>query len=360
MSSKEENVKLKAKIVSLVEKIVQKRESYHKTLAGYVYQINCHEKEWNEQISSIKKYNEWLHLHIADLKKAISSGSYSEFFVEYKKQIKELKREIIKALKSDKWLEVEKFGQDKIKMVEEKAKALEAENAELKKQLLEIEEDSTKKSEVKSKNVEKGFEELRNIFETEIKKLTRKLSELSTKAMKEQNMKSEFQKKIDQLTKERNSLSSKIKELEEIFSKVVLTEHKTPDSILQTPRDDSVDSECSIKTSSSSHHKTVSTKRLVNSKDQISTTNLFYDRNVDGSGTFRRRNGYEKFVWRVKAASDEKNDQKSFVHTPIAKKKIVHKILLITGTSSLGGVKELWLLDNTVQDPFFNVKEFDF
>ncbi|KAI3729885.1 hypothetical protein L6452_18557 [Arctium lappa] len=48
-------------------------------------------------------------------------------------------------------------------------------------------------------NAEKGFEEERSLFETEIKKLTAKLSELSEKALKEQKTKSEFTKKIDLL-----------------------------------------------------------------------------------------------------------------------------------------------------------------
>ncbi|KAI3707585.1 hypothetical protein L6452_26211 [Arctium lappa] len=76
------------------------------------------------------------------------------------------------------------------------------------------------------------------------------------------NVKFEFQKKIDLLTKERNSLSSKIIELEEIVFKVNLTEQKTLDSIVQSPRDDSDDSECSFKTTSSSYHIHVSSKRI--------------------------------------------------------------------------------------------------
>ncbi|KAI3681241.1 hypothetical protein L6452_36030 [Arctium lappa] len=124
------------------------------------------------------------------------------------------------------------------------------------------------------KNFEKDFEEERKIFESEISKLTKLISELSTKAMKEQNMKSDFQKKIDLLMKERNSLSSKIIELEEIISKVILTEQKTLNSIVQTPRDDSADSECSFKAASSSYQTTVSTKRPVNLKDHIRTFSM--------------------------------------------------------------------------------------
>ncbi|KAI3707588.1 hypothetical protein L6452_26214 [Arctium lappa] len=46
---------------------------------------------------------------------------------------------------------------------------------------------------------------------------------------------------------------------------------------------------------------------------------------VCSTGTFRKRNVKEKLAWRVKGSSDEKNDQKSFVHTPNAKKNNAHQ-----------------------------------
>ncbi|KAI3697828.1 hypothetical protein L6452_30925 [Arctium lappa] len=159
------------------------------------------------------------------------------------------------------------------------------------------------------KNAKNGFEEERQNFESEIKKLTEKLSELSTSALKEQKTKSEFKEKIDLLVKERDNYSSKIKELEDIVSKVVVTEHTTPESKIHTPRNNSADFK---KTASSSHQRTVSSKRSVYSFDQIRTTNIFFDRNVDGSGRQSRRRRYneEKLVWKVKPVDDEKSGEK--------------------------------------------------
>ncbi|KAI3759020.1 hypothetical protein L6452_06593 [Arctium lappa] len=63
---------------------------------------------------------------------------------------------------------------------------------------------------------------------------------------KENNTKCELEKKIDLLVKERIVYSSKVNELEKIISMVVVTEHKTPESIIHSPGDDSADSECSF------------------------------------------------------------------------------------------------------------------
>ncbi|KAI3758709.1 hypothetical protein L6452_06280 [Arctium lappa] len=189
------------------------------------------------------------------------------------------------------------------------------------------------------KNVEKDFEEERIIFETEIRKLTAKLSELSENALKEQQTKSEFKTKIDLLVKERDIFASKIKEFEKIISKVVVTEQTTLESQIHTPRNNSTDFK---KTASSSYMKPVSSRRLVNSFNQIRTSNIFYDQHVDGSGTQRRRRKYqeENLVWKVKPVEDEKNDEKkeekkgkkeekksnkSFVHTSTTKKNKVLK-----------------------------------
>ncbi|KAI3669466.1 hypothetical protein L6452_40702 [Arctium lappa] len=61
-------------------------------------------------------------------------------------------------------------------------------------------------------------------------------------------------------------------------------------------------------------------KKSVTLKDQIRPSNLFYDRNVDGSGKSKKSYGKEKMVWRRKGSLDEKKDQKSFVHTTNVKK----------------------------------------
>ncbi|KAI3736123.1 hypothetical protein L6452_15657 [Arctium lappa] len=153
---------------------------------------------------------------------------------------------------------------------------------------------------------------------SEIKKLIEKLSELSMSALKDQNTKSEFEMKIDLLIKERDSYSSEIKELEYIVSKVVVNEHTTPESKIHTPRNSSVGSN---KPTSSSLQKTVSSKRPVCSFDQIRTTNIVYDQNVDGSDDEKNDEKNEE----KKGKKEEKKSNKSFVHASKAKKNNVQK-----------------------------------
>ncbi|KAI3718670.1 hypothetical protein L6452_19549 [Arctium lappa] len=212
---------------------------------------------------------------------------------------------------------------DLSKKVFDERKVFELQNAKLSQQvsdfekviILEREKFVKEKKEIEQKNVglckeisrhrkdvEKGFEEERSMFEAEIKKLTEKLFELSESVLKEKKTKSECETKIDLLVKERDSLASKIKELE--------------------------------KTASSSNQKTVSS-------DQISSTNLFYDRNIDGSSTHRRRRRYkeEELVWKKKPVEDEKKDElkgkKSYVQTHKAKKNNARKGLTWDSCASL-------------------------
>ncbi|KAI3667343.1 hypothetical protein L6452_42397 [Arctium lappa] len=204
--------------------------------------------------------------------------------------------------------------------------------------ILEREKFEKEKKAIKQKNVgvfkelsgqrnesEKGFEEERSIFENEIKKLTSKLSELSASALKEQKTKSEFKTKIDHLVKERDNFASKIKELEKYVS--------------------------------SSNQKFVSSQMSVKSFNQIRHTNLFYDQFLNGSDTFSRTKSFkkEKLVWIKKSVKDDKTDElkekKSCVPVHKAKKKRA-----TNGTSSQWGVREQCLLNNTVQDPYLNVK----
>ncbi|KAI3707485.1 hypothetical protein L6452_26055 [Arctium lappa] len=206
--------------------------------------------------------------------------------------------------------------------------------------ILEREKAENEKKKAELKNINIDFSEEKKVFETEIAKLTRKLSELSTNIMKEQNAKSELHKKFDLIEKERNSLSSKIKELEDIVFKVKLTEHKTPESIAQSPRDDQTDSDCSLKTALSSHFSNVFYNPFYDlddcltskSTDQIRPSNLFYDKNVDGSGNYKKTKSQKKsfwrrhdekergnWIWRVKGSSEEKKKEESFVHTSNAK-----------------------------------------
>ncbi|KAI3685599.1 hypothetical protein L6452_34849 [Arctium lappa] len=125
--------------------------------------------------------------------------------------------------------------------------------------------------------------------------------------------------KIDLLVKERDSYSSKIKELQKIVSKVVVTEHTTPESKIHSPTNSSVGS---FKTAASSHQKTVSSKRLVNSFDQIRTTNIFYDWKIDGS------------------VEDEKNDEKKEEKKGKKEEKTVTPIRTATNNY---GPKYQWL-----------------
>ncbi|KAJ9536688.1 hypothetical protein OSB04_un000161 [Centaurea solstitialis] len=120
--------------------------------------------------------------------------------------------------------------------------------------------------------VEKDFADQKEAFKAEINKLTSKLSGLSTDIMSEQRMRSDQQKKLNDLLAERNKLSSKVKDLEEII-------FKAHDS-------SNVDS---------------ASRSNINSSGQIRTSNLFYDRRVDYSGNHLFSNG--KFVWQVKGSN---------------------------------------------------------
>ncbi|KAI3667237.1 hypothetical protein L6452_42286 [Arctium lappa] len=114
------------------------------------------------------------------------------------------------------------------------------------------------------------------------------------------------------------------------------------------------------KSVSSSNQKPVSSQRTVKSFDQIRKTNLFYDRNIDGSGTCPRRRRYkdEELVWKKKPVEDELKERESCVHASNAKKnkasngKPDHiysrdQLLRLSGTYCQGGVEEQWLLSKT-------------
>ncbi|KAI3707308.1 hypothetical protein L6452_25715 [Arctium lappa] len=321
------------------EKKIHNLELENKNLASSVDYYTKRSKKYSderkllrEEVSGLKKINE-------DLLKQIS-GLNDEQLVSLEAENTELNKKItgleMQIVKDRDNFEIgkkafeKKFSDLSKKSVEEK-KTIELKCIKLSQQvsdfekiiILEREKFAKEKKALEQKNVgffkeisdgrksaENDFEEERNIFYEEIRKLTAKLSELSTNALKEQITKSEFKKKIDLLIEERDSLSLKIKELEKIVSKVVVTEHTTPESKIHSPRNSSVGS---FKTAASSHQKTVSSRRLVNSFDQIRTTNIFYDWKIDGSGTHRRRRKRyvkEKLVWKVKPVEDEKNDEK--------------------------------------------------
>ncbi|KAJ9536646.1 hypothetical protein OSB04_un000195 [Centaurea solstitialis] len=147
-------------------------------------------------------------------------------------------------------------------------------------------------AEPKKKSVEEmDFENQKVLFENEIKKLTSKLSGLSTDIMNEQRMRSDQQQKLVDLVEERNKLSAKVKELEEIVFKVNLTEQRSPDVILQSTYHDDTNSVCSFKTAHDSFHVDVAPRRYINSSCQIRSSNIFYDRRVDRSGNHHSPKG---------------------------------------------------------------------
>ncbi|KAI3667058.1 hypothetical protein L6452_42100 [Arctium lappa] len=266
-----------------------------------------------------------------------------------------------------------KFSDFSRKAFEEK-KALELRCVKLSQQvsdfekviILEREKAENEKKKVDLKDIKTDFSEEKKIFEIEIAKLTEKLSELSTNIMKEKNAKSELHKKFDLIEKERNK------------------------SIAQSPRDDQTDSDYSLKKASSSHVSNVFYNPFCDSDDsltskstnQIRPSNLFYDKNIDDSGNFKKtecqkksywRKDYEKgkgnWIWRVKGSSEEKKKAESFVHTSngkwnyaskgktFGKPDLVYTINQLIRHPRFKGEEELWLLNKTVQNPDFIVKK---
>ena len=161
----------------------------------------------------------------------IERKSFEEKNVEFQKKISELEKQI----------ENERIYFERKKNIFEKAK-----NVEIFKEISK-----------KRKTMEKDFETERSFFDIEIRNLTKKLSflsELSIEILKEQNTKSDLQKKFNVLD-ERNKLSDKVKGLEDIRFNVNMFEQGSPDTINQSPYAGSTDFECSFKTASSSIHK---------------------------------------------------------------------------------------------------------
>ncbi|KAI3693072.1 hypothetical protein L6452_32900 [Arctium lappa] len=248
-----------------------------------------------EKISELKDANADLQKRLSDLEQLLAKHksdfetkekSFAKKFSEFSRKCADEKKEVeLKCIKLSQQvsdfqkviiLEREKFATEK--------KAIEQKNVSVFKEI------SGQRN-----NAEKGFEEERSMFEMEIKKLTAKLSELSEKALKEQRTKSEFTNKIDLLVKERDNFASTIKVLE--------------------------------KNVSNTNQKYVSPQRTVKSFDQIRKTNLFFDSNIDGSGTRSRRRRYkdEELVWKKKPVEDELKEKESCVHAVNAKKNKASK-----------------------------------
>ncbi|KAI3758822.1 hypothetical protein L6452_06394 [Arctium lappa] len=170
-----------------------------------------------------------------------------------------------------------------------------------------------------------NFKEKKKSFELEKKDAEKR----NTKKAK-----SDLKIKFDTLTSERNTLSEKIKNLEVANSE--LSEKIRADVIDQSPVDNSTESVCSFKTTSSSiHEKNVFNKKSVKSNNvnsnQIRPSNLFYDKSVDGSAslyvkTLGKNSKKNQMVWRVKSSSDAgKKNASSFKSKTNAKKNREHK-----------------------------------
>ncbi|KAJ9545106.1 hypothetical protein OSB04_024813 [Centaurea solstitialis] len=179
-------------------------------------------------------------------------------------------------------------------------------------------------AELKKPTFEKNdFEEEKRVFETEVRKLTLRLSELSSDIMKEQIISSNLKKKLDETVEEKNLLSAMVKDLEDIVFKVNLNEPKSPDIIVQSPYVDYADSVCSFKTAPSSLHADVSSTKSFTPTNQIRPSNLFYDHQIDGSGKNHSKKG--KFVWKVKGSTPNVDKPKLFVPKQNVQKNKVFK-----------------------------------
>ncbi|KAI3714943.1 hypothetical protein L6452_21905 [Arctium lappa] len=96
-----------------------KHEKYYQDIAGKQNLIEHYKKTENEQIDSFNRLKEWLHLHIADLKKETSSEKYSKFFAEYIQHIKELQKEINEVLKGERVKSLENQNYELMKKISE-------------------------------------------------------------------------------------------------------------------------------------------------------------------------------------------------------------------------------------------------
>ncbi|KAI3758485.1 hypothetical protein L6452_06049 [Arctium lappa] len=153
-----------------------------------------------------------------------------------------------------------------------------------------------------------------------------KISILSSNILKQQKARSDLKIKFD-------ILSEKIKSLE--AANIELSDKVTADVISQSPVDNSTESVCSFKTTSSSIHdknvlKNKSVKPQIVKSNQIKPSNLFYDKSVDGPASFYvkslgKKSKKNQMVWRVKTPDEEKKNDKSFKSITNAKKNSTHK-----------------------------------
>ncbi|KAJ9538383.1 hypothetical protein OSB04_031116 [Centaurea solstitialis] len=205
------------------------------------------------RVSELEDENKKLNQQVFDIKLGANTMKYdfenqTKLYTLQKKEMEVLK---LKLRESEK--------------VEEKQKSLELNNAKLSKKISEL--DMLLKRE-KEKNADKDFLINKKFFEIEIRKLTKKLSELLTEAMKEQNMKASLHKKLDATLQERSKLAD---------------------------RDNLSEQE-------------VSSNKSIKSPDHIHSSNLSVDYSSDNQ-LFKR----VKMVWKVKGSTEKVDQAKLFV-----------------------------------------------
>lgn len=145
-----------------------------------------------------------------------------------------------------------------------------------------------------TKCVKDNFERERRIFQTELKKLTKKVSELSAELILQKRLKSELQSKYDEMI-----FADEVKKFEAGNSN-----QKNPDVVDQSPQNDSTSS--SKIASSTRLFSKIFTKSNNYQKDQNSTFKLFDDTKVDKSVAQSYKKG--KKVWKVKSSNSVKSD----------------------------------------------------
>ncbi|KAJ9544926.1 hypothetical protein OSB04_024633 [Centaurea solstitialis] len=297
-------------------------------------------KVLEKEIKSVELKSDKLSKKISDLERQIVNER-KDF--EKKKNVFESKKKGLKKknvrVERDRCVEFD--FEEESKDFEKERKAFEEKSVLFRKKLANLE--------VQLSDERSAFKRKEHLLKNEIKevrKLTLRLSELSSAIMKEQIMSSNLKKKLDETVVEKNLLSAMVKDLEDIVFKVNLNEPKSPDVIVQSPYVDYADSVCSFKTAPSSLHADVSSTKSFTPTNQIRPSNLFYDHQIDGSGKNHSKKDYLKrkyVVLTVEQISlfEKKNRKVGMV--PIS---LMHY--------SRGVSANKWLLNTTVQNPFFN------
>lgn len=243
-------------------------------------------------------------------------SSFSILLAEKDVVITSLKKDLLDAKAegvrlSSKCDMVEKLETEKSRLAnhrktsERKQKSLELKSAKLTKKISELqvllkgemEKDAEVSNGLEEKRmiVEKRFEDERELFRTEIRKLTTKLSELSAKAMKEEVEKASLLKKLDSILEERSKL---------------VKEKRLLNTTVQNPCLNCTDFKDNL-----SQREDLPKK---------STSNRLYETFVNNSGIHQVYNRV-KMIWKVKGSTENVDQTKSFVPKPNVKKNNVLK-----------------------------------